>query len=140
MPFSNMTQITHPTSPATKTSTRNVFLGAQTPNPGHLDQYGGCSPRTLGCFGMKWPFRVRLATLYSTDPRLILAQIESKSDSHISLVRDQIYSNPWAGRHLYAHYLSPSARASAILEWNLTISPGLGNSFVPHISTVKSRF
>jgi hypothetical protein len=98
MPFSDMTQITHPTSPATKTSTRNVFLDAQTPNPGHLDQYGGCSPRTLGCFGMKWPFRVRLVTLYSTDPRLILAQIESKSDSHISLVRDQIYSNPWAGR------------------------------------------
>ena len=46
---------------------------------------------------MKWPFRVRLATLYSTDPRLILAQIESKSDSHISLVRDEIYPNPCLG-------------------------------------------
>ena len=97
MPFSDMTQITHPTSPATKTSTRNVIPGAQTPNQGHLDQYGGCSPRTLGCVGMKWPFRVRLVTSIAQTPRLILAQIESKSDSHISLVRDEIYSNPCPG-------------------------------------------
>ena len=46
---------------------------------------------------MKWSSRGLLVTLHIIALRPILAQFKSKSDSHISLVRDEIYSNPCSG-------------------------------------------
>ena len=69
------------------------ILGCSTPKPRPSRPIGGgCSPRVRGYFGVKWPSRVRLATLHSTHPRSIWAQIVSKLDSHFSLARVQIKS------------------------------------------------
>ena len=101
MSFSDMTRMALPASLTAKTSTINVFEGAQPPNPGHPRPIGGGVLRgyevTLKLFEVKWSSRGRLVTLHVIALRPILAQFKSKSDSHISLVRDEIYSNPCLG-------------------------------------------
>ena len=93
---------------AAKVRAKNATPGAQTPNPGHVDQYGGCSSR---CRGQVWPllgYRARLSTL-KTKNLTFLPKLSQIAISGISLVRVHMESNPCLGRlfmpitHLHLH-------------------------------------
>ena len=82
---------------AAKVRAKNATPGAQTPNPGHLDQYGGCSSR---CRGQVWQlpgYRARLSTLKTTN-LTFLQKLSQIAISGISQVRVHIESNPCLGR------------------------------------------
>ena len=84
---------------AAKARAKNATPGAQTPNPGHLDQYGGCSSR---CRGQVWPlpgYRARLSTFKTTN-LMFLHKLSQIAISGISLVRVHMESNPCLGRLL----------------------------------------